>query len=158
MRGIYAGGSTCQVFSSFTVVGGACAVGWRQFARWGDVDGAYFCCLVAGAAAGAANLLRFLQDLPQMRGSSVLARELSANQLQTVSALLRATGRCARTLRIRTAPLRVWAATLRARGCNPARPGCSPTCVVHRCAPSTGALGCWLRVTSCGSATASRAS
>jgi len=60
-------------------------VGWRQFARWGDVDNTYLFCLAAGAAAGALNVLRFLQDLPEMRKGSVLERELSEGQFNTVS-------------------------------------------------------------------------
>ena len=39
----------------------------------------------AGAAAGALNVLRFLQDLPEMRKGSVLERELSEGQFNTVS-------------------------------------------------------------------------
>ena len=77
--------TSCQVFSSFTLVGGICTVGWRQFARWGDVDNTYLFCLAAGAAAGALNVLRFLQDLPEMRKGSVLERELSEGQFNTVS-------------------------------------------------------------------------
>ena len=79
---------SCQVFSSFTLVGGICTVGWRQFARWGAVDNTYLSCLTAGAAAGALNVLRFLQDLPEMRKGSVLQRELSEGQFRTVSILL----------------------------------------------------------------------
>ena len=75
----------CQVFSSFTLVGGICTVGWRQFARWGDVDNTYLACLAAGGAAGALNVLRFVQDLPEMRRGSVLQRELSEGQFRTVS-------------------------------------------------------------------------
>jgi len=81
-----------QVFSSFTLVGGICTVGWRQFARWGAVDNTYLSCLTAGAAAGALNVLRFLQDLPEMRKGSVLQRELSEGQFRTVSVLFWSTG------------------------------------------------------------------
>ena len=68
-------------------MGGTCAVGWRQFARWGDVDSTYLVCLAAGALAGALNLLRLMQDLPEMRVGSVLQRELSEGQFRTVTLL-----------------------------------------------------------------------
>ena len=55
-----------QLFCCFTLVGGTCAVGWRQFARWGDVDSTYLVCLAAGALAGALNLLRLMQDTPEI--------------------------------------------------------------------------------------------
>ena len=83
---------SCQVFSSFTLVGGICIVAWRQFARWGDVDNTYLSCLAAGAAAGALNVLRFLQDLPEMRKGSVLQRELSEGQFRTVRSYSSARG------------------------------------------------------------------
>jgi len=81
-----------QLFCCFTLVGGTCAVGWRQFARWGDVDSTYLVCLAAGALAGALNLLRLMQDLPEMRVGSVLQRELSEGQFRTVTLLYWVTG------------------------------------------------------------------
>ena len=56
------------------------------------MDNTYLSCLAAGAAAGALNVLRFLQDLPEMRKGSVLQRELSEGQFRTVRSYSSARG------------------------------------------------------------------
>lgn len=81
-----------QLYSSFSAVGAVCAVGAREFARWGNVDKTYYFCLGAGAGAIGINVLRFVNEATEMRTGSVLNRELSSSDFQRARVLWATTG------------------------------------------------------------------
>lgn len=81
-----------QLYSSFSALGAVCAVGAREFARWGNVDKTYYFCLGAGAGAIGINVLRFVNEATEMRSGSVLNRELSASQFHKARVLWATTG------------------------------------------------------------------